>query len=158
MTDSNASYDRMPVALAIVLGLFVAGGIVAARWSSTPTQPSARLTDLSDAHLVEVRDAGGRTVLSGEFRERTDSLGNPQRDATLADRRGRRVVGEVEIELPGPQSMTGVQELEVDVMELAPSSKYSVYIDDREVTSFTTDDRGSIDIELEFVPERPSGP
>lgn len=138
--------------LAVVLGLFVVGGIVAARWVPGPTRTSSALTDLSGAQLVEVRDASGRTVLSGEFRERVNAVGNPKRDATLSDRGGRRVIGEIEIELPGPQSMTGAQELEVDIMELAPSSKYAVFIDDREVTTFTTDDRGSVDMEIEFVP------
>jgi hypothetical protein len=151
VADSHVSYDRMPPALAIVLGLFAVGGIVAARWSPPPSNPSAARADLSRAELVEVRDATGRPVLSGEFRERTDAQGNPKRDAALNDRRGRRVIGEIEIVLPGPQSMTNAPVLEVDVIELDANAKYSVYIDDREVASFTADDRGSIDTELEVV-------
>jgi hypothetical protein len=157
VADDSSSYDRMPVMLGAVLGLFVLGGIVATRWAPLPGRPPSALADLSGAQLVEVRDASGRTVLSGDFRERVNSLGNPKRDAALADRHGRRVIGEVEIELPGPQSMTGAQELEIDIIELSPSAKYSVFIDDREVAAFTTDDRGSVDMELEFVPGR-SGP
>jgi hypothetical protein len=60
------------------------------------------LGDLSAAHIVEIRDSGGSVVLSGEFRSRVDALGNTEKDAELTDQQGRTVIGEVEIELPGP--------------------------------------------------------
>lgn len=145
------------MALAVLLTAFLAAGLVAARFGQVAPQSAATLPDLSHAHLVEVRNASGRTVLSGEFREKTDPLGNVERDAALVDRRGRRVIGEIEIEIPGPNAMSLAQELEIDIIEIEPNQKHSLFIDDLEVATFTTDDRGSIDMELHAVPAT-SGP
>ena len=142
----------MPVALVGLLAVFLAAGLAASRLLPHASTGAASLPDLSGAQLVEVRNATGRTVLSGELRERTDALGNVEKDAALYDRRGRRVIGEIEIELPGPTNMAALQELEIDIIELQPNTKHSVFVDDREVATFTTDDRGSIDIELHSAP------
>ena len=48
-------------------------------------------------------------------------------------------------------------ELEVDILGLSPRSAFVVVIDDRVVGSFTTDDRGSVDMELQEG-ERPAVP
>ncbi|HWI18663.1 MAG TPA: hypothetical protein VNT81_13005, partial [Vicinamibacterales bacterium] len=107
------------------------------------------LGDLNAAHLVEIRDAKGSVVLSGEFRSRVDSLGNTEKDAELTNQRGATVIGEVEIELPGPGRDHTRPELEVDVIHLQPRQLHTVVIDDRVVGSFITDDRGSADLELQ---------
>jgi hypothetical protein len=109
----------------------------------------AGLGDLSAAHIVEIRDGGGAVVLSGEFRTRVDALGNTEKDADLTNQRGRTVIGEVEIELPAPGRDHRRPELEVDVINLQPRTRYTIAIDDRIVGSFTTDDRGSVDLELQ---------
>lgn len=142
----------MPVALAALLAVFLVAGLAASRLLPGVAGDAASLPDLSGAQLVEVRNASGRTVLSGELRDRTDALGNVEKDAALYNRQGRRVIGEIEIELPGPSSMMGLQELEIDIIELEPNAKHSLFVDDREVAVFTTDDRGSIDIELQSGP------
>lgn len=107
------------------------------------------LGDLRNAHLVEIRDAGGKVVLSGEFRSRVDSLGNTEKDAELTNQRGATVIGEVEIELPAPGRDHTRPELEVDIIHLQPRQTHTVVIDDRIVATFTTDDRGSADLELQ---------
>lgn len=143
------SYDRMPLALAALLGVFVIAGLAVATLISGGADPRApTLPDLSGAQLVEIRDASGRTILTGEFRSHTDPIGNVEKDAALVDRRGRRVIGHVEVELPGPQSMHQPQELEIDIIGIAPSAKFSVFIDDREAATFITDDRGHVDVEI----------
>jgi hypothetical protein len=142
------NYDRIPIALVALLTGFLVAGVAAARFTPPNAEAQPSLPDLSSAHFVEVRNASGRTVLSGEFREREDPLGNMEKDAALVDRRGRRVIGEIEIEVPGPNAIHSTQELEIDIIEIDPNAKYSVFVDDREVTTFTTDDRGSIDLEL----------
>jgi hypothetical protein len=116
-----------------------------------PVRPptAAELPDLSGAAIVEIRDARGRTVLSGEFRSRTDPLGNEEKDAALTDAKGQQVVGEVEIEIPGPEAANPHQELEIDIIRIAPNGKFSVIIDDREILTFISDDRGSIDVEIQ---------
>jgi hypothetical protein len=149
-----ALHDRTPVALGALLACFLVAGLVAKRLTPDQVVTAPALPDLSGAQMVEIRDAGGRTTLSGEFRARTDPLGNVELDAGLVGNRGQRVIGEVEIEIPGPSSMTMEQELEIDIIEVQPSAKFSLYIDDREVTTFVTDDRGSIDIEIHAAAPR----
>ena len=154
MAESQ-SYDRIPTALVLLLAAFGVAGLLASRVATPAAAAKASLPDLSGAQLVEIRNAEGRTVLSGEFRERTDALGNIEKDAALVDRRGRQVIGEVEIEIPGPNAMNPAQELEIDIIEVEPNAKHAIFIDDREVTTFTTDDRGSIDMEVHSTPGNP---
>lgn len=111
-----------------------------------------QLGDLSEAHIVEIRDPEGRTELSGELRTRTDPVGNVEKDAALVNRSGTEVIGEVEIEIPGAHASDRRQELEIDIIRVAPQTTFTVVIDDRPVATFTTDDRGSIDLEIEGAP------
>ncbi len=107
--------------------------------------------------IVEIRDHRGIDVMSGELRSRVDAVGNTEKDAELFDRRGETAIGEVEIEIPAADR-TGVrQELEVDIIGLAPRERFFVVIDDRIVGVFNTDDRGSVDMELQEG-ESPFGP
>jgi hypothetical protein len=139
----------MPLTLVVFLGVCIAAGVAVS--SYVPDRPAApaELPDLSGASIVEIRDAGGRTVLTGEFRSRIDPLGNEEKDAALTDGKGQQVVGEVEIEIPGPEAANPHQELEIDIIRVAPNGKFGVFIDDREILTFMSDDRGSIDMEIE---------
>ncbi len=51
--------------------------------------------------------------------------------------------------------MSSGQELDIDIIELRPNTKHSIFIDDREVAALTADDRGSINVKLRSSP--PSG-
>ena len=136
--------------IGVLCGLLIAGGVVVPRLVGARTGPSSmRLGDVSQAHIVEIRDRGGTTILSGEFRSRVDAVGNTEKDAALTDRRGRRVIGEVEVEIPAPSRADRRAELEVDVMGLPPHETFLVAIDDRVVATFRTDDRGSFDMEIQ---------
>jgi len=86
--------------------------------------PAAELVlgDVSEAHVVEIRDSQGVAVLQGEFRSRRDMLGNVEKDAALYDRRGRTVIGEVELEIPAPGRANRRPELEVDIVGLPANS------------------------------------
>jgi hypothetical protein len=148
MADRSQAYDRIPLALVGVLAAFLAVGLTVSEFAPGVSESLDSLPDLSGAQLVEVRDASGRTVLSGEFRERVDPLGNIEKDAALVERGGRHVVGEIEIGIPGPAAMTSGQELDIDIIELRPNVKHSIFIDDREVAALIADDRGSIDVKL----------
>ncbi len=141
---------QLLVRLMLVCGLVMAGGMLMPTLTGTNRTPSAMtLGDVSEAHIVEIRDRRGLTVLSGEFRSRVDMLGNTEKDAALMDRRGRTVIGEVEIEIPAPTREHRRAELEVDVMGLRAGEMFVVVVDDRSVGTFTTDDRGSFDMELQ---------
>jgi hypothetical protein len=147
----DRSKERRAMALLVLIcGILMAGGLVfGAVFGTSPQRPTVELGDVSEAHVVEIRDHSGATVLSGEFRSRVDALGNTEKDASLMDRRGRRVVGEVELEVPAAGREDRRPELEVDIMDLEPRQTYTVVVDDRPVGTFTTDDRGSVDMELQ---------
>lgn len=107
------------------------------------------LSRVKEASIVEVRDQDGRAVLLGEFRARKDSLGNTEFDAALYDRQGSKVIGEVELDIPAPDRAERKAELELDIIGLKPRANFVLVIDDREVARFATDDRGSIDREIQ---------
>ncbi len=145
--------------LASICGLVIAAGIAVPILSGARTAPSGLvLGNVSEAHIVEIRNQRGEVVVSGEFRSRVDPLGNTEKDAALIDRRGRRVVGEVELEIPPPTREDRRVELEVDIIGLPGRETFAVVIDDRTVGTFTTDDRGSIDMELQEGEVPPSPP
>jgi hypothetical protein len=154
--DSRAS-RRMAITLyALLLPLVIAGFAVQAAVDIPPALAvSASLSEVMNGDLVEIRDSGGAVVLSGEFRSRVDSLGNTEKDAELTDQNRRTVIGEVELDIPAAGREHRRPELEVDIIHLQPRQRYTVVIDDRAVGTFLTDDRGSVDMELqegEIVP------
>jgi hypothetical protein len=162
VTHSNLSERsrerRLLGLLGVICGLLIVAGLVMPVLTGETAMPRAIvLGHVAEAHIVEIRDLGGRTVLSGEFRSRVDTLGNTEKDAALTDRRGRAVVGEVELEIPAPFREDRRPELEVDIIGLPGRERFSVVIDDRIVGTFTTDDRGSVDMELQEGEIPPSG-
>jgi hypothetical protein len=141
---------RVWILLSLLCGPLILAGLLATDVLPEVVPPKViRLGDVADATLVEIRDHRGVDVLSGEFRARVDALGNTERDAALVDRIGDRVIGEVELETPAAGREDRRPELEVDIIGLRPSEVFTVVIDDRPVGSFTTDDRGSVDLEIQ---------
>ena len=138
-----------PIVLLCALCVVLIAVAVLVRGPVAAAQPPLSLGNIESADIVEIRDAGGSSVLTGEFRTRVDVLGNTEKDAALRDAGGRTVIGEVELEIPAAGRENRRPELEVDIVSLEPSKTYTVVIDDRPVASFTTDDRGSIDVELQ---------
>jgi hypothetical protein len=144
--------ERRALALLLSMcGLLIVVGIAltfVTAQASTAREPLT-LGDVSGAQIVEIRDHRGIAVMSGEFRSRVDTLGSTEKDAALLDRRGESAIGEVELEIPSADRADRRTELEVDVLGLAPRETFSVVIDDRVVAVFNTDDRGSVDMEIE---------
>jgi hypothetical protein len=138
-----------PILVLCALCLLLIAAAVTVRGPVAAAQPPLSLGDIDSADIVEIRNADGAAVLTGEFRTRVDVLGNTEKDAALRDGRGSAVIGEVELEMPAAGRENRRPELEVDIISLEPSKTYTVVIDDRPVASFTTDDRGSIDVELQ---------
>jgi hypothetical protein len=136
--------------LSVMCGLLIAAGVaVPILIGAKATPPAIALGDVAEAHIVEIRDHRGASVLSGEFRSRVDALGNVEKDAALTDRRGRVVIGEVELEVPAAARENRRPELEVDIIGLPARATFTIVIDDRIVGAFTTDDRGSVDMEVQ---------
>jgi hypothetical protein len=148
--NERSTERRLLGVLGLLCGLLIAGGLAVPILTGENATPSpVALGDVSEAQIVEIRDHRGETVLSGEFRSRVDMLGNTEKDAALTDRRGRTVVGEVEVEVPAPLRENRRPELEVDIIGLPGRETFSIVIDDRIVATFMTDDRGSVDMEVQ---------
>jgi hypothetical protein len=147
----DARKERKAMALLfVVCGLLMAGGMtVGVVIGAAPPMPALELGDVSEAHVVEIRNQDGVTVLSGELRSRMDAVGNTEKEAALLAPDGRRVIGEIEIEIPAKGRENRRPELEVDIVGLEARRTFTVYVDDRAVGSFATDDRGSIDMALQ---------
>jgi hypothetical protein len=101
----------------------------------------ADLGNLDQATRIEIRDSAGSVVLSGNFEIRPGITDD--KDARLTGDGDAR--GEADIDIDGSTE----QELEVEVRGLAPNQTYSVWIDDRQVGTFTTDAQGRGDVEWE---------
>ena len=150
-TISSARTERhLLMLLTAFCGAVVGAGLAMLFLGGTRTSSSPlALGDVSEAHIVEIRDQRGEVVVSGEFRSRIDRLGNTEKDASLIDHRARTVIGEVELEIPATNRRDRRVELEVDIIGLSARGTFDVVIDDRTVGRFTTDDRGSVDMELQ---------
>ena len=135
--------------LVLVCSLLMAAGIATRTDQSWTALPPIVLGNIAQAEMVEIRDHRNIAVLSGEFRSSVDLLGNTEKDAALINRRGRRVIGEVELEIPAKSRTDRRPELEVDILGLPPRQTFTVVVDDRVVGRFVTDDRGSVDMELQ---------
>ena len=146
---SNFSSEQKSTLLLVCACVpLIAVGTTAIKPPDPATAPVA-IRQITTAELVEVRDGNNVAVLSGEFRVRSDSVGNREFEAALRDSNGHKVIGEVELEVPAPGRDNRRPELEVDIISLPPRQAFTVVIDDRVVGSFVTDDRGSVDMELQ---------
>lgn len=151
-TTTSSSYrteQRLLVLLTSFCSLVVGAGLAMLLTGTRVSSQPLALGDVSEAHIVEIRNQRGEVVVFGEFRSRTDRVGNTEKDAGLTDHRGRTVIGEVELEIPAPGRRDRRVELEVDIIGLPARETFAVVIDDRAVGRFTTDDRGSVDMELQ---------
>ena len=151
-TAASSSYQterRLLVLLVSFCCAVVIGGFVMHHLEAQSVSSPFVLGNVSEAHIVEIRDHRGEVVVYGEFRSRVDAVGNTEKDAALTDQRGRTVIGEVELEIPPPGRSDRRVELEVDIIGLPARETFDVVIDDRTVGRFTTDDRGSVDMELQ---------
>jgi hypothetical protein len=148
--ETVTSRNELAAASVIVWILGFSAICLAAGWGLSSDTLSARveLRDLSDATFVEIRTLGGDVAMSGELRNRVDPLGNIEKDAALSGTQFDRVIGEIEIEIPRPGAPDQGQEIEIDVIALRPFTIYQVFVNDQPAARFTTDDRGSVDVEL----------
>ena len=109
----------------------------------------ASLTRLADVKLVEVKDGGGRVVLSGSFgAPTTTKSGDIERQTGLV---GTAVdtdaTGKAEIEISANNNVTD-QEMEIEVKRLSPSTEFHLVIDGQQAATFTTDANGEAELEM----------
>jgi hypothetical protein len=129
-----------------------AAGIAAARVGDDDEQQMtlpADIGDVSGATAVEVRDASGRVALSGTLAGTADASGEIERKAKLAASDGTSATGEAEIEIVRSKTTSAMEvEVDLDVEKLAASTPYTLHLDGRQAASFTTDAKGTAEIEL----------
>src|SRR5690606_3716410 len=117
-------------------GAAVLAAMFAMRVATLAAQPPVDLGDLRTATRIEIRDASGTAVLTGAFAPDDDDDGD--KAARLTGSVSAR--GEADIDIDDDD-----QELEVEVRGLTPNETFTVWIDDRQVGSFTTTARGDAD-------------
>ena len=139
-----------------VVGMFLLGcAVVAAvREDSEIKQPlPSSLDDLAAVKLIEIRDAGGQVVLGGSFTMKTKPNRNVDGEATLAPTGvDQDAAGKAEVEVSTKKDGSVEKELEVEVRNLSPGANFNVFVDGRQVASFTTNPRGSAELEMSNEP------
>jgi hypothetical protein len=143
---------RRTTIAAAVGGLLLAtsAGLLVAAEEKHPLP--ADVGDLSGATEVEVRDAAGQAVLRGRLETDADDNRELEKLARLAPAAGGagQGKGEAEVEVKrGGAASTLRQEVEVKVEKLAAGATFTVFVDGKQVGTFTTDAQGKG--EAEFV-------
>ena len=131
-----------------VLGVSAAMSAWSVARATGADQPlPAEAGDLSTVAAIEVRDAGGQALLSGTFGAgEKDDDGDVERRADLTAPSGA-ARGEAEIEL-STEAGEPAQELEFEVEGLPAGASLALFLDGRQVATFTTDERGRASAEM----------
>jgi len=110
--------------------------------------------DLAGAKLVEIKDAAGQVVLSGNFVVENKRSGDVEGKALLTGT-GINATGngEAEFEVSKNRKGTTEKELEVSVRLLAPGTSYGMFVDGQQVATFSTNHQGAAELEMT---DRPS--
>ncbi|HLL75224.1 MAG TPA: hypothetical protein VK421_08135 [Pyrinomonadaceae bacterium] len=139
-----------------VVGMFLLGCVVVAAVSrgGEIKQPlPSSLDDLAAVKLIEIKDAGGQTVLGGGFTMTTKRNRNVEGKATLAPTGvDADAAGKAEVEVSTKRGGHVEKELEVEVRNLAPGANFNLFIDGQQVIGFTTNPRGAAELELSNEP------
>ena len=139
---------RLPVIGLIVVCLGAAYAV--AQSAPRPSVIPAAIGDLATAVQAEVRGADGQVVLAGQFGEASLDGNETERSARLTATAGSQATGTAEIELV-TRGNTIERELELEADGLAANTSYTFVIDQQTAATFTTDARGSVEIELKDV-------
>jgi hypothetical protein len=151
MEDAVTKRTRMVVLLAAI----VATAGIASVWvqgtfaaQSNEASLPVDVGDLSNAATVEVKDSSGAVVLTGHFVEAPEDDDDVERKATLTGSgTTASSKGEAEIEVSRNDNRL-VQDVEVSVSNLNPGVTYTVFIDAKQVGTFTTNKSGKAEMEL----------
>jgi hypothetical protein len=106
-------------------------------------QLPSNIGDLQQVQVMEVRDAAGIVALTGKFNTKEDDSNELDREAPL---RGRTGYGKAEVEISKKNGQVVDQELEVQIKDLRADTPYKIFMDRKEVFSFTSDKKGKADL------------
>ena len=111
--------------------------------------------DLAGAKLVEIKDAAGQVVLSGNFALENKQDGDVEGKALLTGTGINATArGEAEFEVSTNKTGGTERELEVSVSKLAPATTYSMFINGQQVATFSTNQRGAAELEMKDAPAK----
>jgi hypothetical protein len=105
--------------------------------------------DLASAKLIEIKDATGQLILSGNFIAENKQGGDIEGKALLTGTGVNATAkGEAEFEVSRNRHGSTEAELEVSVRKLTPSTSFGLFIDGRQVAIFSTNLRGAAELEM----------
>ncbi len=135
--------------MATVVAAVVATNVEAVVQRVGEPLPAVLLDKLDDAQHVEVRTATGQAVRIGTLATESEDATGIDRAAPLAGAGERpSATGLAEVELTKENGVYTKQELEAGVEGLGASIAYTVFIDDAEVWTFTTNQSGKAALKL----------
>ena len=115
----------------------------------------ANIGNLSEVRSVEIQDAGGQVILSGNFGDAKQGRKELEREAVLtATNVMPKARGVAEIEIKTNDASFTEQELELSVKYLSAGAKFNLFLDGREVASFTTNHQGKAELEFTNKPSK----
>jgi hypothetical protein len=111
--------------------------------------------DLTTAKLVEIKDAAGQIVLSGNFVVEKKQDGNVEGKALLTGTGiNATAKGDAEFEVSMNRVGATEKELEISVRRLAPGTSFNLFVDGQQVVTFSTDQRGAAELEMKDAPTK----
>jgi hypothetical protein len=111
--------------------------------------------DLAAAKLVEIKDAAGQIVLSGNFVVENKQDGDVEGKALLTGTGiNATMKGEAEFEVSTNRNGVTEKELEISVRKLAPGTSFSLFVDGQQVATFSTNQRGAAELEMKDAPTK----
>jgi hypothetical protein len=106
--------------------------------------------DLTNAAMVEVRDAQGQAVLQGQFMEAQEDDDDVERKAALTPTGSDAdAAGEAEVEFA--RNGATKQEVEFSVRNLSPRTAFTFAIDGTDVATATTNSRGRAEVDVDVA-------
>ncbi len=113
------------------------------------------LSNLRQVQVVEIKDDTGALALVGTFTTRNDTPLEIQRRAQLTGTAGS---GVAEIAISISNGEVTRQEFEAEMERLVPSKGYRLFVDNKEVLPFDTDEKGGASIRLSTEIAEPINP
>jgi hypothetical protein len=111
--------------------------------------------DLAASKLVEIKDAAGQIVLSGNFVVVNKQDGDVEGKALLTGTGiNAEAKGEAEFEVSTKRNGGTEKELEISVRKLAPGTSFSLFVDGQQVATFSTNQRGAAELEMKDAPTK----
>jgi hypothetical protein len=139
--------------LAMACGTLVwLGAVVSAQVQEM--QLPGDVANLTKSKVLEVRDSKGASVLCGQLVTQPIEGNEIEKEAELITcGEASKATGEAEVEIT--KTDAGIeQEVEVEVLHLAPDATYSIHIDSKLIGTFKTNKSGGAQVEFKTAPAK----